>query len=137
MTSLRLFFPDYFNESLRWNVREEDRQLLIESMKSVPKDLGEKEYLNEKKYPDNLYKYLIHGDENPVYDSIITYGKMGISYGFVTETAYVIDPKTDKRYILTVNLFVNENDTVNDGKYEYEDVARPFLARFGQLLLEF
>ncbi len=135
-TSMRLFFPQFFDEDNCWNLREEDRELLLESMKSVPKDLGEKEYLNEKKYPDNLYKYIVHGDGNPKYDSVITYSKMGISYGFVTETAYVIHPKTGKRYVLTANIYVNSNDTVNDGKYEYQELARPFFARFGQLLLE-
>ncbi len=135
-TSMRLFFPQFFDEDNCWNLREEDRQLLLESMKSVPKDLGEKEYLNEKKYPDNLYKYIVHGDNNPKYNSVISYSKMGISYGFVTETAYVFNPKTGKRYVLTANIYVNSNDTVNDGKYEYEEIARPFLARFGQLLLE-
>lgn len=135
-TSMSLFFPQFSSEQNSWNIREEDRQLLLESMKSVPKDLGEKEYFNTKKYPDNLYKYTVHGDDNPKYNSVITYGKMGISYGFVTETAYVVDPRTKKQYVLTVSIYVNANDTVNDGKYEYEDLARPFLARFGQLLLE-
>ena len=135
-TSMRLFFPQFFDEDDRWNLREEDRQFLLESMKSVPKDLRGKEYLNTKKYPDNLYKYIVHGDDNPIYDGVITYSKMGISYGFVTETAYVTNPKTNKRYVLTANIYVNSNDTVNDGKYEYKELARPFLARFGQLLLE-
>lgn len=84
-----------------------------------------------------MYKYLVHGDENSKYDSVITYSKLGLSYGFVTETAYVHDPATNRHYVLTLNLYVNSNDTVNDGKYEYEELARPFLARFGQLLLEY
>lgn len=135
-TSMRLFFPEFFKEDERWNIREEDRDLLIETMKSVPHDLNEKKYLDKKKYPDNLYKYLIHGDANPKYNAVITYSKLGLSYGFVTETAYVHDPSTNRRYVLTASMYVNANDTVNDGKYEYEELAKPFLARFGQLILE-
>jgi hypothetical protein len=135
-TSMRFFFPQFFAEADCWDIRDQDREMLLESMKSVPKDLRKKKYFDKKKYPDNLYKYLIHGDENPKYDSVITYSKLGLSYGFVTETAYVHDPKTNRHYVLTVNLYVNSNDTVNDGKYEYEELARPFLARLGQLLLE-
>lgn len=135
-TSMRLFFPQFFDESERWDIREEDRQFLLNAMKSVPKDLNEKKYLDQKKYPDNLYKYIVLGDDNADYDSVITYSKMGISYGFVTETAYVHDPKTGKHYVVTANLYVNSNDTVNDAKYEYEELARPFFARFGQLLLQ-
>lgn len=135
-TSMRLFFPEFFKEDERWNIREKDRDLLIETMKSVPRDLNEKKYLDKKKYPDNLYKYLIHGDANPKYNAVITYSKLGLSYGFVTETAYVHDPSTNRRYVLTASMYVNANDTVNDGKYEYEELAKPFLARFGQLILE-
>jgi hypothetical protein len=135
-TSMRLFFPEFFAEEDRWDLRESDRAMLIRSMKAVPKNLWQKEYQDKRKYPDNLYKYLIHGDDNPKYDSVITYSKLGLSYGFVTETAYVHDPKTNRRYVLTVSLYVNSNDTVNDGKYEYEELAKPFLARLGQLILE-
>lgn len=136
VTSLRLFFPDYFPKEVQWDIRERDRNLLLESMKSYPKDLGDKEFLNEKDYPNNLYKYIALGTPDSLYSSVITYSKIGISYGFVSETAYVIDQRTDKRYVLTANIYVNSNNTVNDGKYEYEEVARPFLSRFGQLLLE-
>lgn len=135
-TTMRLFFPAFFNENQRWNIREKDRELLIEAMKSVPSDLGEKKYFDQRKYPDNLYKYIVHGDGNTQFDDVLTYGKIGISYGFVTESAYVVDPKTGKRFVLTASMYVNSNDTVNDGKYEYEEIARPFLARFGQLILE-
>lgn len=135
-TSMRLFFPEFFAEEDCWNIREKDRELLMDAMKAVPKDLKKKKYLDKKKYPDNLYKYLIHGDDNAKYDSVITYSKIGLSYGFVTETALVYDPTTNRRYVLTVNLYVNSNDTVNDGKYEYEELAKPFLARFGQLILD-
>ena len=135
-TSMRLFFPQFFSTEDRWDVRQSDREMLMEAMKSVPKDLGQKKYFDKRKYPDNLYKYLIHGDDNTKYDSVITYSKLGLSYGFVTETAYVHDPSTNRRYILTASLYVNSNDTVNDGKYEYEQLAKPFLARLGQLILD-
>ncbi|MFK7784087.1 MAG: hypothetical protein AB8B56_03165, partial [Crocinitomicaceae bacterium] len=135
-TSMRLFFPEFFPEEARWNIRENHRELLMDAMKAVPKDLKKKKYLDKKKYPDNLYKYLIHGDDNPKYDDIITYSKIGLSYGFVTETAFIHDPATNRRYVLTASLYVNSNDTVNDGKYEYEELAKPFLARLGQLILE-
>jgi hypothetical protein len=136
-TSLRLFFPEFYPKNEQWQIREEDRQLLLKSMEEVPRDLGEKAFQDAKAYPDNLYKYLVHGDGNPIYDSIITRGKIGISFGFVTETAHVIDTVSNKQYVISASIYVNANDTVNDGIYEYDQVARPFFARLGQLLLEF
>lgn len=135
--SLRLFFPEFYPKKEQWKIREEDRQLLLKSMKEVPRELGEKVFQDPKTYPDNLYKYLVHGDGNPIYDTIVTCGKIGISFGFVTETAHVIDPVTNKQYVISASIYVNADDTVNDGIYEYDQVARPFFARLGQLLLEF
>jgi hypothetical protein len=34
-------------------------------------------------------------------------------------------------------MYTNENDVVNDGVYEYEEMARPFLARLGSLIREY
>ena len=135
-TSMRLFFPQFFDREDCWDIREEDRKLLIESMMSVPKDLKQAKYTDKKEYPDNFYKYLVHGDKNQKYDSVISYSKLGLSYGFVTETAYIHNPTTNRHYVTTINLYVNSNDIINDGKYEYDELARPFFARLGQLILE-
>lgn len=135
-TMMRLFFPQFFGEEQGWNLRESDQELLFTAMKSVPRDLNEKKYQDLRKYPDNLYKYIIHGNGNASFSEVETYGKIGISYGFVTESVYLFDPSTQKRLILSASIYVNANDTVNDGKYEYDEIARPFLARFSQLLLE-
>lgn len=133
---LRLCFPEQFSSTERWNIRAEDREFLLESMRQVPKNLGGK-FSDQKKYPDNLYKYVVHGVQHPDYRNIISTSKIGISYGFVTETAHIKDPQSGKEYVLTASIYVNANDTVNDGDYEYDEIARPFLAKLGQLLLEF
>ena len=133
----RLLCPTDFQPSERWNLRLSDRNFLLKTLVQYPREMTNKAYHDLKKYPDNYYKYIVHGDGNPALKSVKTYSKIGISYGFVTETALVVDESTNKAYLLSVSIYVNANDTVNDGKYEYEEVARPFLAKLGQLLLEY
>lgn len=133
---LRLCFPEQFSSSERWQIREEDREFLLQAMREAPKSLGGK-FSDQKKYPDNLYKYIVHGIQHSNYQQVVSTSKIGISYGFVTETAHIKDPISGNEYLLTASIYVNANDTVNDGDYEYDEIARPFLAKLGQLLLEF
>lgn len=135
-TMLRLVVPEQFPEEERWNLSEEYRSFLMDCLQKAPSELKKEEFQDDKKYPDNLYKYIVKGNDDDSYKDIVTYSKIGISYGFVTETAYVVNPKTEREFVVTASIYVNENDTVNDGKYEYEDVARPFFAKLGQLLLD-
>ncbi|MFT5778106.1 MAG: hypothetical protein ACI837_001062 [Crocinitomicaceae bacterium] len=136
-TLARLALPEQFPPEMRWDIREEDRLFILDAMQLVPNELANKDYHDNKNYPDNVFKYLVLGDDNEAYKDVISHGKMGISYGFVTESTYIVDTVNNVDFILTVNLYVNANDVVNDGKYEYEDVARPFMAKFGQLILEY
>ncbi len=135
-TMVRLVFPGQFDEEQQWHIRAEDRDFLMKSLREVPSDLRKSQYTETKHYPDNVFKYIVKGDNNPAYDHVISYSKIGISYGFVTETAYVVDTKRGIEYVLTASIYVNANDVVNDGIYEYEAIARPALAQFGQLILE-
>ena len=36
-----------------------------------------------------------------------------------------------------MSIYVNENKTLNDNIYEYESIARPFLSKLGNLILEY
>ena len=34
-------------------------------------------------------------------------------------------------------MYTNQNKTVNDGIYEYDEISKPFLGKLGTLLLEY
>ena len=103
-----------------------------------PKELNMPKFSDTLKYPDNLYKYIALGNETNLSNTHIrTFSKLGLSYGFVTETAYVVDFKENIDFFLSISMYVNENKTVNDNHYEYETVARPFCAKLGELLIEY
>ncbi len=129
---MRFFEYRMYSPSMVWQIDEIKRGFMEEILMEFPSETGVKKYQDKQKYPDNLYKYAIHGEE--VNDSIQVYSKLGLSHGFTTETAYIV--AGEKRYYLTVSMYTNQNDVVNDGKYEYETIARPFIAKLSYLLLD-
>lgn len=131
---LRLMQPGLFPESMRWQLEPEQRKQIIDWMESFPSECCHGEFTNERKYPNSYNKFFLIGESNASEPRTIS--KIGLSYGFVTEVVYV--PCTANRSLLfTVSMYVNENRIVNDGKYEYDEVAKPFLARAGKILHEY
>jgi hypothetical protein len=128
---LRLMHPELYPENMRWQLEPEQRRQIIQWMGNVPSECCDGKYDNARKYPNAYNKYFLIGESNDTEPRTVS--KIGLSYGFVTEVVHV--QCTDRRsLVFTVSMYVNENNTVNDGKYEYDELARPFLARLGKIL---
>jgi hypothetical protein len=104
-----------------------------------PRELKDDKYEDSTEYPDNFLKYIVFGDSssNTKMNSVRTFSKIGLSYGFTTEIAYVVDLTTKKEFFLSVSMYTNQNKTINDGIYEYQQISKPFLGKLGMLLLEY
>lgn len=64
------------------------------------------------------------------------YGKGGRAYGFAVENAFVTSPKTGRSFFVATTVYANGNETMNDDRYEYDEVAAPFIARLGVVLAQ-
>ena len=135
---VRLVYPNSTLPEFSWKINPSDKDFLLKHLGMYPKELNMPKFSDTLKYPDNLYKYIALGNETNLSNNHIrTFSKLGLSYGFVTETAYVVDFKENIDFFLSISMYVNENKTVNDNHYEYETVARPFCAKLGELLIEY
>ncbi|MFM7682989.1 MAG: hypothetical protein ACKO7P_09605, partial [Bacteroidota bacterium] len=87
---------------------------------------------------DNYYKYSIIGNKPELASSgrYRIFSKIGIAYGFVTESAYIVDFENQKDFLFSVSIYVNDDDVVNDNVYEYSKIARPFIANFTRIIQE-
>ncbi len=134
-----LIYPNNINTSRRWNLKKSDRNFLIKILGMFPRELNTKIYQDSTKYPDNLLKYIVFGDpnSNTKSNSIRTFSKIGLAYGFTTEAAYVVDLETNKDFFLSITMYTNKNKTINDGIYQYEQISKPFFGKLGMLLLEY
>ncbi|MFT4534082.1 MAG: hypothetical protein ACJA1A_002171 [Saprospiraceae bacterium] len=133
----RLILPRLYPVEMQYNIGEDDRSFVLESMATLPKDHS---YLKGKtdEFYDSYVKFFLFGDNRePMPDHIIIRNKVGVAYGYLTDCAYIQDTKNDIEFFLTATVHVNENQTYNDGIYEYEEIGIPFLAELGSLIHQY
>lgn len=129
LDQLHLITLDLYKKSSNWSLNPTQQELLLTWMKEFPKECTSLVYDKRSRLDDHVYKYLFSDIENER-----AFSKIGLSYGFTTETA--IFKCGIKTIVITSSIYTNANKIVNDGDYEYEAIARPFLCRFGNLVLE-
>lgn len=130
----RIIFPDKFAIDEQFNLSQEQREFLLEAMKTLPKKVG----YDPVEYYDGYCKFFMYGDtKEDIPEHIKIYNKVGWAYGTLTDCAYVIDSKNKIEFMLTATLLVNENGIFNDDTYEFEEVGIPFLAELGRQLYDY
>ncbi|NNL79690.1 MAG: hypothetical protein HKO67_04325 [Flavobacteriaceae bacterium] len=128
-TIKRVFFPEHFNSSERFDLTREHRDFLIKSMALIPRELG----YNTTDYYDSYGKFFIYGDnKDPIPDHVRIYNKVGYAYGYLTDCAYIQDNLNDIEFILSATIHVNKDKIFNDDVYEYDEIGIPFLAQLGR-----
>lgn len=128
----RLMFPEKFPEAQRFHLTAEHRQFVINTMQILPREAG----YEETEFPDGYAKFLVLGDlEGRAPAHLEIYNKSGWAYGYLTDTAYIVDKDSGREFIITASIHVNANQTFNDNKYEYEELGVPFLAELGRQLI--
>jgi len=131
-----VLFPESVLKSQRFNLTEDDYQFLYKYMSMLPK---------ESKYPsynemDNYVKFWMYGDKDNSFvipSQMRIFNKVGWAYGFLTDVSYVIDLENKVEFFITACIHVNENETFNDGVYEYETIALPFFGQLGRKVYQY
>lgn len=113
-----------------WDIGQNNREFVLQKLKQFPDDIG------EEKYKRNDFKIIAFGNSKLNNDRFTTYSKIGYSYGFITECAFVQDALTGKDFYLTVSMYVNKNETINDGQYQYSSVATPFMGSLTHIIAD-
>jgi hypothetical protein len=104
-----------------------DRELLLEPLRLYPRQ-STNPIFDSETYPDHYAKFLLPGLRRALPGrEVAVYDKVGWSYGFTTENAYVVDEASGRAFFLAATLYTNANGVLNDDDYEYEQTARPFL----------
>lgn len=129
----RVIFPEAFPEDQRIQISGEQREFLLETMKTLPREAG----YDQELYPDGYCKFFLYGDsEAPIPDHMEIYNKVGFAYGTLTDCAYIRDRQSGVEFFLTATILVNEDGIFNDDQYEYEEIGLPFLSALGRQLYE-
>ena len=133
----RLVFNDYLPQVQRYDMIEDDRQFLIDQLTMYPRQSSHPTY--DKSYHDSYKKYFMFGDsKKPITNNDIKITNIvGQSYGFMVDCAYIQNKKENVEFMLSAVIYTNEDGILNDGKYEYNTVALPFLAELGRQVYAF
>jgi len=110
------------------------------------KDLAkaEKAY-NEwiKKFPPEYFpaycKWLFYGGDSTavIEPHIRIFDKIGDSYGYDIDNAYIVEFKNKVEFILTAVVQSNDDGIYNDDKYEYKTVCLPFMKNLGRVIYQY
>jgi hypothetical protein len=69
--------------------------------------------------------------------NVRVFNKVGWSYGFMTDVSYVVDFENNIEYMLSASVYVNSDEIVNDGKYDYKMMGYPFMYQLGQAVYQY
>ena len=134
---IALTLPEAAPESRRFDLDEQDRAFLLDSMQMYPRESDWPAY-PESEYPDGYVKYLIFGPSRERIDPAIRiYNKVGQSYGYLSDCAYIVNRERGIEFFLSAVIYSDRDGVMNDGKYDYEKVGLPFLGELGRLVYRY
>lgn len=129
-----IYFPGSLPASQRFNLQPDDLEFLKTCMRAYPYEGLVPGYANSEK-PDSVIKVfaaaagnVFHAPQFKIYD------KVGGAYGFLTNTAYVLDEKTGIEFLLSATIYCNSDGILNDDRYEYEQTGYPFMRALARLI---
>jgi hypothetical protein len=133
----RLVFNEYLSKTYRYNLSTSDQEFLLKYLTMYPRESKYPTYSNT--YFDSYKKYFMYGDSKKqiTNEDITITNIVGQSYGFMIDCAYIYNKKETIEFMLSAVIYANEDGIINDGKYEYNTIALPFLAELGRQMYDF
>jgi hypothetical protein len=138
MVLRRLLFPESFPKAQRFNLKPDDYKLIYHYMSMFPTESKKPAYNRPEYYPAYC-KFLLYGADSTaeINPDIRIFNKVGDSYGYDIDNAYIVDFKHHVEFILTAVVQSNEDGIYNDDKYEYGTVCLPFLKNLGMVIYQY
>lgn len=134
----RLLFPEVFPNDQRFNLTADQYKFIYHYMSMFPGESKKPTYNRPEYYPAYCKFLLYGGDSTAVINpDIRIFNKVGDSYGYNIDNAYIVDLKHNVEFILTAVVQSNEDGIYNDDKYEYATVCLPFMKNLGQVIYKY
>lgn len=123
----RIVQPELSLEGEPFELDAEDRALLLDSLSTFPADSQNPKW-DRAQFPDDYAKFFLGGATRVIpRERLVLYNKVGLAYGFTTDNAYIGDRASGKGFFLAATIYADSDGTIDDGKYDYETLAIPFL----------
>jgi hypothetical protein len=134
----RLLFPETFPKKQQFNLTPDDYKFIYRYMSMYPTESKKPTYSSPGYYPAYC-KWLFYGGDSlaVVNPDVRIFNKIGDSYGYDIDNAYIVDFKNKIEFILTAVVQSNDDGIYNDNKYEYKTVCLPFMKNLGQVVYQY
>jgi hypothetical protein len=134
----RLLFPETFPKEQQYNLTNEQYRFIYHYMSMWPTESRHPTY-NQLEYFPAYCKWLFYGGDSlaMINPNIRIFNKIGDSYGYDIDNAYIVDFKNKVEFILSAVVQSNEDGIYNDNKYEYKTVCLPFMKNLGQVIYQY
>jgi hypothetical protein len=132
----RILFPEAFVGIERFSINEEHRNFVLKYMSMLPRESDYPSYDTTEFY-DSYSKFFKFGvDKAPIPARFRVFNKTGWSYGHLIDGGYFVDFETGVEFFVSAIVYVNEDQILNDDKYETDEVGLPFFAELGEYLYQ-
>ena len=132
----RIIFPEAFLGIERFNLNEDHRNFVLKYMSMLPRESDFPRYDTTEFY-DSYSKFFKFGtDKAPIPTRFRLFNKTGWSYGHLIDGGYFVDFETGVEFFVSAIVYVNEDQILNDDKYETDEIGMPFFAELGEYLYQ-
>lgn len=134
----RLLFPEVYPENDRFNLTNDQYKFIYKYMSMWPTESKHPTY-NPPEYFPAFCKWLFYGGDSlaVINPNIRIFNKIGDSYGYDIDNAYVVDFKNKVEFIISAVVQSNNDEIYNDNKYEYKTVCLPFMKNLAQTIYQY
>jgi hypothetical protein len=132
-----VLFPEAVPAEQRFKISNADYKFLYQYMSQLPSETRFPEY-DTTEFFDAYCKFLMFGTQKhkSLPKHIRIFNKVGWSYGFLTDVAYIVDFERNIEFMLGATVYCNEDGILNDNKYDYDSVGLPFLENLGKVIYD-
>ena len=131
-----VLFPASVPAKQRFNLTKEDYQFMKQYLSQYPSETPYPKY-DTAVYYDSYVKFFFTNETHQMPKDVRVFNKVGWAYGFLTDASYIVDFAHNSEFMLAATIYANSDDTLNDDKYEFETVGRPFLYGLGQTIYKY
>ena len=133
---IKVVRPDIDLATPGLSLRLAHRQFLVAALTQFPCESTNPAY-PAGDFPTDSFKPLLPGvrrvlSETQAGRRVECTCKIGQAYGFTVENAYLRNPLNGEAVFVTAVIYTNADGVLNDDRYEYEQVAMPFMADLGE-----
>ncbi len=132
-----LIFPNKVHAEQRFNLTEDDRRFVFKYMSQFPAESLSPSY-SKPEYPDAYCKFILYGgDTTDKPKNLRIFNKPGDAYGQMLDVAYVVDYDKKVEFFLSAVIYCNSDGILNDDKYDYDTIGKPFLKHLGETIYKY